>query len=352
MAQSDRRATGATYARVQALAAELSLDEAAWRRALELAELAPGPREWLRHLDRFLVVVGTALVVAGVTAFFAWNWADLHRLAKLALVEAGILGSALLAWRFGLDGGGGRACLFATAFLVGVLLAVFGQAYQTGADPYGLFLAWSAFTLPLAVVGRQAGLWLLLVVLLDLTLILYWIQVLHPPDGWWQLSQLLGPLVWLGTTVMDWRLASLLFALNALAIVAWEAGARRGMAGLGSRWFPRIVATFALYTVLGPTLVMIFAASLDHQARLGVVSPVLYAASLAAMLWYYQSRERDLLMLTFAIFGAILVVMSLAIRHLFHGMETMLVLALLLIAQVAGAAWWLRHVARRWEDAT
>ena len=39
--------------------------------------------------------------------------------------------------------------------------------------------------------------------LLNLTLILYYTQVLHPPDGWWELARLLGPLVWLGSTVTD-----------------------------------------------------------------------------------------------------------------------------------------------------
>ena len=51
----------------------------------------------------------------------------------------------------GLDAVAGRISLFATAFLSGILLAVFGQVYQTGADPYGLFLAWALLILPWAV---------------------------------------------------------------------------------------------------------------------------------------------------------------------------------------------------------
>ena len=42
---------------------------------------------------------------------------------------------------------------------------------------------------------------------------------LHPPDGWWELARLLGPLVWIGSTVTDSTLASYLFTLNLAALV-------------------------------------------------------------------------------------------------------------------------------------
>ncbi|HEX7718733.1 MAG TPA: DUF2157 domain-containing protein, partial [Woeseiaceae bacterium] len=249
--------TPATHGSVHDLAVALALDDAAYRRAVDLARLVPDRRDWLRYFDHFLVAVGTLLIIAGITAFFAWNWADLHHMAKFALIQAGMVAAVLIAWRLQLDSIGGRASLLAAAFLVGVLFAVFGQVYQTGADPYGLFLVWAVLILPLAMIGRQPGLWLLFQLLLNLTLILYWIQVLHPPEGWWQVSQLLGPLVWLATTVMDSRLASWLFALNASAIVIWELAANRGIDWLQGRTYPRVLALLALYTVLGPTIVLV-----------------------------------------------------------------------------------------------
>jgi uncharacterized membrane protein len=342
-------ATAATPATVHELATALALDEAAYARAVELAGLGPDRDDWRRWLDRFLMATGALLIIAGIAAFFAWNWADLHRMAKFALVQAGIVAAVLLAWRLQLDSTAGRAALFAGAFLVGVLLALFGQVYQTGADPYGLFLAWALLILPWAIAGRQAGLWLLFVVLLDLALILYWTQVLHPPDGWWQLTQLMGPLVWLGSTVIDSRLAGWVFALNAGALVAWEIAASRGVTWLQGRTAPRLLALAALYTVLAPTLLLIFAASAEEGLDITVLSPLLFAGALAACLAYYRYGKRDLFMLTAGVFGAILVVMALAIRHLFEEFQSLLVLALLLVALVGAAAWWLRQVARRWE---
>lgn len=342
-------AASATHASVDELAAALALDEVACERAFELAQIGPDRRDWRRWLDRFLAAAGALLIVAGIAAFFAWNWADLHRMAKFALIETGIVAAVLLAWRLGLGSTAGRAALFAGAFLVGVLLAVFGQVYQTGADPYALFVAWAVLILPWVLVGRQAGLTLLFVVLLDLALILYWVQVLHPPDGWWMLAQLMGPLVWLGSAVIDSGLAGWLFALNAAALVLWELAASLRVAWLRGRTGPRVLALIAFYTVLAPTLLLIFAASAEERVKISLLSPLLFTAALAACLWYYQYRKRDLFMLTTGVFGAILVVMAFTIRHLYDSFESLLLLAVLLVALVGGAAQWLRRVARRWE---
>ncbi len=342
--------TLADYPTVQELAQRLRLDEKGYRRALALSGLRPDPADWRRHIDRFLLAFGTLLILAGIAAFFAWNWADLGRLAKFGLIEGGILIAALLAWRFGLDSPGGRAGLLATGFLTGVLLALFGQTYQTGADPYGLFLTWSLLILPLALIGRQAGLWILFQLLLNLSLILYYTQVLKPPEGWWELNQLLGPLVWLATTVTDSTLASALFVLNLLALVAWESGAVRGTPWLQGSLFPRLLAFLAFCTTVSPTLVIVVLVGFDEQTRLNTASPLLWVAATAAALYYYRYRRQDLFILTCALLGLILVVSTFLIRQLPMDTDVLLLVALLIIAQVAAAAWWLRVVARRGED--
>lgn len=344
--------TAASHANVHALAAELGLSDAAYRRALEIAQLTPSNAEWLRYINHFLTAVGALLIVAGVTAFFAWNWAELSYVRKFALIQSGIVGSVVLAWRLGIDSIGGRSSFFAAAFLVGVLLAVFGQVYQTGADPYGLFLGWAVLILPWVIIGRQAGLWLLFQVLMNLACIMYWTQVLYPPNGWWQLAQLLGPLAWLSTTMMDSRLASLLFVMNTSALLVWEYAARRGVTWMQGRWFPRVMAFGAFSTVLIPTLFIIFAASFGKRPGLSFLSPILYIAAMASCLYYYQYRKLDLFILTFCVLGAIMVITSLFVRFMFKDISGALILAFLLIGQVAGAAYWLRDVSRRWEAAS
>lgn len=342
----------ANYATVTDMAAGIRLNHAAYDRAFEIAGLKPDRTTWRRHVDQFFMAVGAALIVAGVAAFFAWNWADLHRIAKFALIQTGIIGAAGLGWRLGLDSTAGRSSLFAAAFLAGTLLAVFGQVYQTGADPYGLFLSWALFILPLCIIGRQAGLWLLFHILLNLTVIMYYTQVLHPPEGWWQLSQLLGPLVWLGSTMLDSTLGSYLYALNAIGLVAWELGTSRRVIWMQGRTYPRLITFAAFTTVLPSTLIMVFAASLDDIASLNFISPVLLAITTAAGLWYYQYRRQDLLILTLCLLAVICVVTSFAIQHLVEDTGSLLFLAILIVAQVASAAWWLKEVAQRWERET
>lgn len=339
----------ATYANVQEMAVRLGLSEAAYARAMDVAGLEPDRESWLRYIDRFLAAVGALLIVAGIAAFFAWNWADLSHTVKFAVIQIGIAGAVLLAWRFGIDSVAGRSSLFAAAFLIGTLLAVYGQVYQTGADPYSLFLTWIVLILPWAIIGRQTGIWMLVQILLNLTVIMYYTQVLNPPDGWWQLAQLLGPLVWLGTTVTDSTLASYLFALNAVAVVAWEFGARLGVGWMQGTLFPRLTSIAALSTVLIPTLIIVVVAGFDGAAGLSAISPILLLAATSACLYYYQFERRDLFILTCCVLAVILVITSFAIRYSFEGSASLLGLAVLIIAQVAGAAWWLRDVARRWE---
>jgi uncharacterized membrane protein len=253
------------------------------------------------------------------------------------------------ALRLRLDSIAGKASLFAAALLTGTLLAVFGQVYQTGADPYGLFLAWALLILPWAIVGRQAGIWLLLQLLLNLTVIMYYTQVLHPPDGWWELARLLGPLVWLGATVVDSTLASYLFVLNLVALAIWEIGAGRSVAWMQGTLFPRLAAFAAFSTVLIPTLIIIVVGSLEQKTELSLISPLLLLAATGASLYYYRQRRPDLFILTCSLLGVIMVITSFFVRHTLTGSGGLLFVALLLIAQVAGAAWWLRQVAQRWE---
>ena len=54
--------------------------------------------------------------------------------------------------------------------LVGALLAVYGQVYQTGADAWQLFAGWAALIAGWAVAGRFVPLWMLVAVLTNVAL--------------------------------------------------------------------------------------------------------------------------------------------------------------------------------------
>jgi len=341
----------ATPERLRHIAADLRLNELAYSHALEVAGLRPDAAGWRRLLDLFLMVYGTTLILAGVAAFFAYNWAELHRLVKLVLLQAGVVTMVWLAWRRGLDSLAGRSALFGAAGLTGVLLAVYGQAYQTGADPYQLFLGWAVLAAGWAVIGRQPALWLLLAALANLALILYWVQVLHPQGWTGELARFLGPLVWLAWTVADSRLALLVFLLNASMVLIWELFAARGVVWMQGRWVPRVVSSVALATVVPATLVWIFGGFTREGWLAAYALPMAYAAFTAACLWYYRTQRHDLYILATCLLDGIIMITGLIARVSGGDGEIALLLSFLVVGQTAAAAVWLRGTAQRWRDA-
>src|SRR5690606_13573849 len=105
----------------------------------------------------------------------------------------------------------GRLTLTAAIVLVGPLLALFGQTYQTGADLSVLFRSWALVTLPWVLASCFAPAWLAWLVIAEAWLVLY----VEAFDLWWR--------IWFGF-VPTWMLATV---LNAAALVLWEAAARR-----------------------------------------------------------------------------------------------------------------------------
>ncbi len=115
---------------------------------------------WARWAVRALLALGVAHLLAGIVFFFAYNWADMPAMAKFAVVEAGILICVAGAWIVRIDRPVGQSLLIGATVLTGVLLAVIGQVYQTGADAYELFLAWTLLVLPWVLASRSAAHWL------------------------------------------------------------------------------------------------------------------------------------------------------------------------------------------------
>ena len=116
---------------------------------------------WARWGRRALLALGAGQLLAGIVFFFAYNWNDLGDIAKFAIVEAALVIAAGGALLVGLDRAFGQVLLIAASVLTGVLLAVIGQVYQTGADVFELFVAWAVLILPGGVISRSAAHWLI-----------------------------------------------------------------------------------------------------------------------------------------------------------------------------------------------
>lgn len=187
---------------------------------------------WGRWGLRALLALGAGQFLAGVVFFFAYNWNDLSDIAKFAVVEGALALATLGALAVGLDRMFGQVLLIAASLLTGVLLAVIGQVYQTGADVFELFLVWAALILPWTLISRSAVQWLLWLVVAEVALWLYCEQV----------PMAVGEMTWDELCVLSG-------VTIALALMAREAAVRVGLLWLAAHW-TRLVLLFAAALIL------------------------------------------------------------------------------------------------------
>lgn len=134
---------------------------------------------WQKFLRLFFVSLGVSFTTAGIIFFFAYNWADLHKFIKIGLIEGLIVITTLIVLFSKISLDIKNILLTGTSILVGVLFAVFGQIYQTGANAYDFFLGWTVFITLWVAISNFAPLWLVFITLINTTLILYSQQVAH-----------------------------------------------------------------------------------------------------------------------------------------------------------------------------
>lgn len=301
------------------------------REALERAELLPDAADWRRFLDRLLLFMGVVMVAAGTIFFFAFNWQDLGRYGKFALVEAPIVASLVFVWRLGVDGIAGKATLLFASLMTGALLALVGQTYQTGADTFELFAAWAAAILPWALVARFPALWIVWIALANTAISLYFLTF---------------GFLW-GMLFAPEKLLWLLFGLNTAALAAWEILAARGLDWLRERWAVRILATASggIITVLGLQDIVDWRAS-SHWGL------PLWLAWIAAAYAVYRRRIKDVYVLAGGALSVIVMAIALIGKQMhWRGSGEFLFLGLLVIGMSAAAGYWLKQVAAEEEDA-
>ncbi len=136
---------------------------------------------WTKFLRLLLISLGIGFATAGILFFFAYNWNDLHKFVKIGMMEGLVVVSTLLVLfsRFSLLIK--NILLTSTVLLVGVLFAVFGQVYQTGANAYDFFSGWTFAVTLWVLISNFAPLWLVFLLLINTTFFLFTDQVVQ---GW------------------------------------------------------------------------------------------------------------------------------------------------------------------------
>ena len=183
----------------------LSKATAPGRARLDLVAASRPPGEFLQWAGKWSGLIGAIFFLLGILFFFASNWKEMPPDLRLGILQGAVALTTASACVFGPRQTIGRWLLIAATVLVGVLLAVFGQTYQTGADSFEVFALWAALTIVWVAIAKSAGLWLLWYAIAQAALSLYSGQVLVP-DGF---------LSWSGAFVLH-----SLFSLIGLAV--WE----------------------------------------------------------------------------------------------------------------------------------
>lgn len=132
---------------------------------------------WQKFLRLLFISLGIGFTVAGIIFFFAYNWNGLHKFIKLGLTEGLIIATTGVVLFSKVSTTLKNSILTGASFLVGVLFAVFGQIYQTGANAYDFFLGWTIFITLWVIVSNFAPLWLLFILLINTTFFFYSEQV-------------------------------------------------------------------------------------------------------------------------------------------------------------------------------
>ena len=337
MSTTDPLALAATPARVHAMADAAVLPPAARTRALRLAAATPDGAEWRRFLSAALALLGAGLLLAGVVCFFAYNWSRFGRFGKLGLLGAAIAVAALVGWRL-LPRLSGQLALTAAAVLVGPLLGVIGQTYQTGADPWGLFATWVVLIAPWMVAARFAPLWLIGIAVLDLALGLWWTQAVSSSRG--------------DGEIAAWVIVGL---VHAAAVAAWEWQRRRATPWLTEAWAPRVVAAtgFAALFAAAAAFVLDPDGVRSTLNVPGLAGLVLLAFAIAAAFHWYRRERDDRFVLTAAAASGMALVAVAAGRVLVQDLDLdefgLLLVALLVVGEITLGLRWLRGARRQQE---
>jgi len=286
--------------------------------ALQITQANIPVDKWYSFIRQSLLWLSILSIAFGVIFFFAYNWQDITLLTKFALIQGLMLVSLFIYSQSTTQSPANTAILFFLALLIGSLFALFGQSYQTGKDPWQLFMLWTLFITPLAVSAKSSSLWLLWLGLANLTLNL----LLDVRYG------LLG-------LFLDNERSILLYAgFNLLAMILFELLHHYKL--LKNRIASQVAAVIAMMAFTWVAVFSIFAFTKNGFDLL------FYLSWMSAVYYLYRIKNTDILVLSSWVISGIIFIIAMVARIInsdLHG-GTFLLFGLLTIGlSTAGVKW-------------
>lgn len=234
-------------------AAARGLEAAASRRLQQLAGFGAEPEGLRTNLARGFAVLAAALAGFALVMWVAANWATFGRVGRFALVQTAVAVLGLGAWAWP----AARAPLgLAGLFAIGALFALFGQTYQTGADPWQLFALWALLAVPLCLGVRSDVVWT------------PWVVIAMAGVSLWA-SAHTGQRVWRGVDGAGATVHLAAWAMS-LLLVLLAGPPWRGRTGAGV-WALRTAITLAAFGITLSALIGLFGDDIDLLYPLGVL---------------------------------------------------------------------------------
>lgn len=287
--------------------------------------------QWRRLGLAFLLAAGLLALACGVTFFIAWNWADLNRFAKLGLV-VGAMVAALAASGIARPRSVLRTALVpALLLLLGVLLGLAGQIYQSGADRWELFATWALVALPMVVHMRTFYGWL------------PWLAIANTAITLWAGTRALGLVfLWTDQLAVYWVLGAANIACGVLAAY--------GVLRCESPAYTLALKRIALVVAGGCATAIVLAAIFgDNEYAAASISAWI---AFMAVLWYrYRRVAVDLPLLAGMALSVCIVVVSVIIRALAEVIDSFnfglgVIMAGVILGLATAAGRWLLAVQR------
>lgn len=305
--------------------------------ALIASKILPNALSWKNFLSNLLLLLGGIALASSAVFFIAYNWDDMGRFAKFGLVELLIALSIFIYWKSQKKNPSSsnlvsQVALLVASIFLGVLLAFYGQTYQTGADPWQLFFTWAMLILPWTIISRFPALWILWLALINLSASLY-ASTFHRIFGLLFNSDI--DELWLLTFI------------NASALIIWEVLGPR-FKWHSESWAIRLIALAFLTPLTFIILDSIFGSYIFNSDKEIFIPVIIWLIALAVIYVVYRKLKIDLFMLAIASLSGISILISFVGKFLFDNISTdigsFFLLTLLVIALGGGAAVWLKRI--------
>ena len=250
---------------------------------------------WRQFLARSTLWLGVLLLGSAAICWVAANWQDMSKVQRFAGAQTLLAVCALAAAWAGLrlrTAAGARgaipgALLALAGILLGALLALLGQTYQTGADTWELFAWWAVLLLPWALAAASQAVWLLWTLVVNVAMVLWLGERVF---SWWGL---------LGATYLP---ALIVAGLNLAMLAGWELAARRWRAS--TLVGPRLLAALAIGALVMSTMYTDLFIGRSYGSTTGSIA---WLAVTLVLGFYYQKVRRDLVILAMLAAGVICV---------------------------------------------